>query len=115
MSYVDGTLCAVPNDNKAAYIAHAEAAAVLFKRHGALEMKECWGVDVPEGVTNSMHTAVMRKPDETIVFSWITWPSREKRDAAWEAIQNDPEMAGMDMPFDGSRLIFGGFEIIVDV
>ncbi len=114
MSYVDGVVCAVPDANRQAYIEHAQAAASLFRRHGALEVKECWGVDVPEGETNSMHTAVMRKPDETIVFSWITWPSREQRDTAWEAIRNDPDMTGMEMPFDGHRMIYGGFETIVD-
>jgi uncharacterized protein YbaA (DUF1428 family) len=72
MTYVDGFVAAVPTANKEAYRKHAEAAAVVFKEHGALSLVECWGDDVPEGKINSLHTAVMRKDDETVVFSWIT-------------------------------------------
>lgn len=115
MSYVDGVLAAVPTANKAAYKAHAEKAATLFKRHGALSLTECWGNDIPEGKTNSMHTAVMRKDDETIVMSWIAWPSKSVRDEAWEKIMSDPDMADNEMPFDGSRMIYGGFDLLLEV
>jgi len=82
----------------------------LLKEYGALAQHECWGDRLPEGKTNSMHTAVLRKADETVVYGWIEWPSKEVRDRAWEAMNKDARMATMDMPFDGSRMLFGGFE-----
>lgn len=114
MTYVDGVVCAVRTEQKQAYTDFAKMTAELFKRHGALSVVECWGDDVPEGKVNSMHTAVMRKPDETVVMSWITWPSKEVRDAAWEKVSSDPSLADQEMPFDGTRMIFGGFDMIVD-
>lgn len=114
MSYVDGVVAAVPTANKQAYHDHAAAAVDVFKRHGALSMIELWGNDVPEGKVNSLHTAVMRKPDETIVMSYIVWPSKEVRDAGWAKVMEDPDMAGNEMPFDGSRMIFGGFDVLLD-
>jgi uncharacterized protein YbaA (DUF1428 family) len=113
--YVDGFVLAVPTANKDAYRRHAEEAAVVFREHGALSLVECWGDDVPEGKVNSMHTAVLRKPDETVVFAWITWPDRATRDAGMQKVFSDPRMAGSveHMPFDGTRMIFGGFEAIV--
>lgn len=114
--YVDGFVLAVPTDGKEAYRRHAEEAAVVFKEHGALSLVEAWGDDVPEGKLNSMHTAVLRKPEETVVFSWITWPDKATRDAGMQKVFADPRMAGsmQQMPFDGTRMIFGGFEVIVD-
>lgn len=114
MSYVDGMLCAVPTANKRDYLEHARFAAALFEKHGAVALAECWGDDVPEGQTNSMHTAVMRKPDETVVLSWIVWPSKAVRDEAWEKVRNDPDMIAHAMPFDGQRMIFGGFETLLE-
>jgi uncharacterized protein YbaA (DUF1428 family) len=116
MTYVDGFLLAVPTANKDAYCRLAEEAAVVFKAHGALSIVECWGDDVPEGKINSMHTAVLRKPEETVVFSWITWPDKATRDAGMQKVFADPRMpTTMEaMPFDGTRMIFGGFEVIVN-
>ena len=114
MRYVDGVVCAVPTANKQVYLEHAERAAELFKRHGAISVAECWGDDAPEGKTNALHTAVMRKPDETVVFSWIVWPSRSVRNEAWDKIRTDPAMAGQTMPFDGQRMIFGGFDVLLE-
>ncbi|MGP9819325.1 DUF1428 domain-containing protein [Salinarimonas sp. NSM] len=113
--YVDGFVAAVPTANREAYRAHAEAAAIVFKEHGALSLVECWGDDVPEGKVNSLHTAVLRRDDETVVFSWITWPDKAARDAGMQKVFGDPRMAPENnpMPFDGSRMIFGGFEMIV--
>lgn len=71
------------------------------------------GDDVPEGKINSLHTAVQRKDDEVVVMSFIAWPDKTTRDAAWPKIMEDPDMAG-DMPFDGNRMIFGGFEAILE-
>jgi len=115
MMYVDGILCAVPTANKDAYRRHAEVAAEVFKEHGALHCVECWGDDVPEGKVNSMHTAVLRKDDETVVFSWITWPDKATRDAGFPKVIADPRLQSdvNPMPLDGSRMIFGGFEMIV--
>lgn len=116
MTYVDGFLIAVPNANKETYRKHAEEAAKVFKEHGALSLVECWEDDVPEGKVNSMHTAVMRKPDEAIVFSWITWPSKDVRDAGMAKVMADERLVEiMDpMPFDGQRMIMGGFTMIVN-
>lgn len=116
MTYVDGFVLAVPTANKEAYRAHAAAALKVFKEHGALTCVECWGDDVPEGKVNSMHTAVMRKPDETVVFSWITWPDKATRDAGLQKVFADPRLAPdvNPMPFDGTRMIMGGFEMIVE-
>ena len=115
MTYVDGFVAAVPTANKQAYIKHAEISAALFKEYGALSIVECWGDDVPAGKINSLHTAVLRKDGETVVFSWVTWPDKATRDAGWQALMTDPRMQPdvNPMPFDGSRLIYGGFEMIV--
>lgn len=114
MTYVDGFLLAVPTENREAYRRHAEEAAKVFRDHGALSLVECWGDDVPEGKVNSMHTAVLRKPEEAVVFSWITWPSKTVRDAGMAKVMEDPRMKMEGMPFDGKRMIYGGFEMIVD-
>jgi uncharacterized protein YbaA (DUF1428 family) len=116
MKYVDGYVVAVPNKNKDAYRAVAEAAAAVFKDHGALSVVECWGDDVPEGKVTSFSMAVARQPDETVVFSWITWPSKEARDTGIAGAMNDPRMKhdASQMPFDGKRMIFGGFTVLVN-
>jgi uncharacterized protein YbaA (DUF1428 family) len=95
---------------------HAEAAAVVFKEHGAVKVVECWGNDVPDGTTTSFPMAVKRKEDETVVFSWITWPSRKVRDEGMKKAMADPRLQPdrNPMPFDGKRLIYGGFEVILD-
>jgi uncharacterized protein YbaA (DUF1428 family) len=117
MAYIDGFVAAVPTANRDAYIKHAEAAAVVFKEHGALKVVECWGDDVPEGKLTSFPMAVKRKDDETVVFSLITWPSRQVRDRAMEKVMADHRLQPdtNPMPFDGKRLIYGGFETVVDV
>lgn len=116
MTYVDGFVAAVPTANREAYRKHAEAAAVVFKEQGALKFVECWGDDVPDGEITSFPMAVKRKDDETVVFSWIIWPSRAVRDAAMPKIMSDPRLQpdANPMPFDGKRLIYGGFEVIVE-
>src|SRR5215831_13558548 len=84
--------------------------------HGALKLVECWGDDVPEGKVTSFPMAVKRKDDETVVFSWILWPSRKVRDEGMKRVMADPRLQPdkNPMPFDGKRLIYGGFEMIVD-
>ncbi len=116
MTYVDGFVAAVPTKNKSIYKIHAEKAAVVFKEYGALKLVECWGDDVPEGKITSFPMAVQCKPEETVVFSWILWPSREVRNQGMAKVMSDPRLQpeSNPMPFDGKRMIYGGFEIIVD-
>ena len=116
MNYIDGFVAAVPAANREAYRQHAEKAAVVFKEYGALSVVECWGDDVPEGKLTSFSMAVKREENEAVVFSWITWPSRQVRDEAWKKVMADPRLKSdtNPMPFDGKRLIYGGFEIIVE-
>ena len=116
MSYVDGMVCAVPTANKTRYIEHAKLAAGVLKDHGALHVVECWGDDVPEGKLTSFPMAVQRKDDETVVLSWITWPSKAVRDLAWEKVMQDPRLSPETnpMPFDGKRMIHGGFIRVVE-
>lgn len=115
MTYVDGFVAAVPTGNRDAYRKHSEATSAVFKEYGALTVVECWGDDVPEGKLTSFPMAVQRKADETVVFSWITWPSRKVRDEGWKKIMEDPRMQPdkNPMPFDGKRLIYGGFEMMI--
>lgn len=116
MNYIDGFVAAVPNANKEKYIKHARDAALVFKEHGALNVVECWGDDVPDGKVTSFPMAVKCQPEETVVFSWITWPSRQVRDQAMPKVMEDPRLHPdvNPMPFDGQRLIYGGFERVVD-
>jgi uncharacterized protein YbaA (DUF1428 family) len=116
MTYVDGFVAAVPTANRVKFKKHAEDAAELFKEHGAVTVVECWGDDVPEGKLTSFPMAVKREADETVVFSWIIWPSKEVRDAAHKKVMADPRMQPdkNPMPFDGKRMIFGGFEVLVE-
>ena len=115
MDYVDGFVLAVPNAKREEYRKLAQEASAVFKDHGALSVVECWGDDVPEGKVTSFPMAVQRKPDETVVFSWITWPSKAVRNAGMKKFMDDPRMQQMkDMPFDGKRMIFGGFETILE-
>ena len=116
MNYVDGFVAAVPTANREVYRKHADAAAKVFKEHGALEVVECWGDDVPDGKLTSFPMAVQRKPDETVIFAWIVWPSRQARDAGMKASMADTRLQPdtNPMPFDGQRMIYGGFEMIVN-
>jgi uncharacterized protein YbaA (DUF1428 family) len=115
MNYLDGFVNAVPQANKEAYLKHATDTAIVFKEYGALEVVESWGDDVPEGKLTSFPMAVKREEGEAVVFSWITWPSKAVRDSAWEKIMADSRI--MDParapPFDGKRMIYGGFQIIM--
>ena len=115
MHYIDGFVAAVPTANRQKYIEHATEAAVVFKEHGALKMVECWGDDVPDGKLTSFPMAVKRQPDETVVFSWIVWPSRAVRDAGMAKVMTDPRMQNLPMPFDDKRMIYGGFQMILEL
>ena len=117
MTYVDGFVLAVPTSNRDTFRKHAEMAAPIFKEHGAVKVVECWGDDVPDGKLTSFPMAVQKKDDETVVFSWIVWPSRQARDEGMKKVMADPRVQANvnPMPFDGKRMIFGGFEVLVEV
>jgi uncharacterized protein YbaA (DUF1428 family) len=116
MEYIDGFVAAVPDTKKNAYLKMAQEAAEVFKDHGAVRVVECWGDDVPEGELTSFPMAVQRKQGETVVFSWVAWPSKEARDKGNQKVMQDPRMKwdDQDPPFDGKRMIFGGFQMILD-
>ena len=116
MSYIEVFVAAVPTAKRDAFHQHAETAAAVFKENGALSVVDCWGTNVPDGEVTSFPMAVKCQPDETVVSGWIVWPSRAVRDTAMEKAMADPRMNHQDnpMPFDGKRLIFGGFEPIVE-
>ena len=116
LGYADGYLLAVPTANKEAYREHAAKAADIFKDYGAVRIVEAWGDDVPDGKVTDFKGAVKAKDDEVVVFSWIEWPSKQVRDEAWPKVMQDerlkPDMA--NMPFDGQRMIYGGFAPVLD-
>lgn len=117
MSYIDGFIAAVPTASKQAYLDMAASMNAMFKAHGALEIVENWGVDVPEGTLTSFTMAVKREENKSIVFSWIKWPSKQVRDEAWGVLMQDPLMQPGATPpvFDGKRMIFGGFETMMEI
>lgn len=117
MSYVDGFVIAVPNANKQKFIDHASTFDPIFIEHGALRVIECWGDDVPVGEVTDFQRSVQAKADETVVFSWIEWPDKATRDAGMKKVMEDPRLSPekSPMPFDGKRMIFGGFVPVVDL
>lgn len=115
MSYVDGYVIAVPTANKEKYKAFAESTLSLFRDHGATRLVECWGDEVPQGDLTSFPMAVKKKDDETVMFSWIWWESKEARDKGWAGIMADPRLPPQGgEPFDSKRMLIGGFEVLVD-
>ncbi len=117
MPYVDGFLLAVPKDRLEDYKAMARQAGEVWKEYGALAFVECAADDVPYGELTSFPRAVQAKDDETVIFSWIVYNSRAERDAINAKVMADPRLKGdmANMPFDGKRMIFGGFEPIVEL
>jgi uncharacterized protein YbaA (DUF1428 family) len=115
--YVEGFVVAVPKENKEKYVKQATEAADMFKKLGATRVVECWQSDVPHGKKTDFFGAVQAKENEEILFSWIEYPDKNTRDKATESMMKDPRMEEWSkaMPFDGSRMIFGGFESILDV
>ena len=121
MSYIDGFVIAVPTANKQKFTDHASYADDMFIEMGALRVVECWGDDLPDGKTTDFRMAVKAEPEETVVFSWVEGPDKATRDAAMKKLMDPDNMdPRMDqdknpIPFDGKRMIFGGFEPVVDV
>ena len=121
MSYIDGFVIAVPTANKEAFIEHAKHADSMLKQLGALRIVECWADDVQEGQFTDFRKAVNAQEDETVAFSWIEWPDKDARNRGMERLH---EIAETDerfdtekypVPFDGMRMIFGGFEIVYEI
>ncbi|HUU24617.1 MAG TPA: DUF1428 domain-containing protein [Methyloceanibacter sp.] len=119
MPYVDGFVVAVPKKNVVAYKRLARKAGRIWKEYGALHFVECIADDVKKGKLTSFPQAVKLKPSETVVFSYIVYKSRKDRDRINAKVMKDPRlasmMAGKDMPFDGKRMIYGGFKVVVDL
>ncbi len=123
MSYIDGFVIACPTAKKQAFTDHAETADAMFLEMGATRIVECWGDDVPDGKTTDFRRAVKAEDNESVIFSWVEWPDKATRNAAFakmEEMMTNPEKADprMDpeknpMPFDGKRMIFGGFSPVV--
>lgn len=116
MTYFDGFVVPVPESQKDAYRKHASDAAPMFQEFGVARMVEAWGDDLPDGKVTDFRKSVDAKPDEKVVFSWFEYPDKAARDAANEKFRSDPRMKemGESMPFDGKRMIVGGFDAIVE-
>jgi uncharacterized protein YbaA (DUF1428 family) len=117
MAYVDGFVVPVPKKKVEAYRRLARKAGKIWREHGALDFKECIADDVKVGKVTSFPRSVKLKPSETVIFSWITYKSRAHRDRVNAKVMKDKRFAGMDpkdMPFDGKRMIYGGFKVIVE-
>jgi uncharacterized protein YbaA (DUF1428 family) len=119
--YIDGFVIPVPAGNRQAFTDHAARADGFFIEHGAIRVVECWGEDVPGGEVTDFRRAVAAGEDEEVVFSWIEWPDKATRDAAFALMMSedfsDPRLdkAQNPMPFDGKRMIFGGFVPVLDL
>jgi uncharacterized protein YbaA (DUF1428 family) len=121
MSYIDGFVIAVPTANKQKFIDHANMADGMFIEMGATRVFECWGEDVPDGKLTDFRQAVQATAEESVVFSWIEWPDKSTRDAGMAKMMapdfKDPRLDPVNnpMPFDGKRMIFGGFSPVVEM
>lgn len=114
--YFDGYLVPVPEGSREPYRKVAQLAAEVFREYGAIRVVEAWGDDVPDGKVTDYKRAVKAKGDEKIVYSWVEWPDRETRVEGWKKVMADPRMQPdqLEMPFDGARMIYGGFSPLVD-
>ena len=117
MSYIDGFVIAVPKTNKDTFIAYAREFDPVFIEYGAMRVIECWEDDVPDGKTTDFRRAVQAASGEAVVFSWVEWPDKATRDAVMQKMMEDPRMdpAKHPMPFDGARMIYGGFAPVLEL
>jgi len=117
MPYIDGFVLAVPTANKQQFIEHARKGDSVFMEYGATRVLECWDDDVKEGKQTDFRRAVQAKDGEAVVFSWIEWPDKATRDTGMEKAMEDPRLKpdANPMPFDGMRLIYGGFQPVVEL
>lgn len=113
MTYFDGFVIPVDAGGKDAFVAHASKMDPHFLKHGARRVVEAWGADLPPGKITDFQRAVQAGDGETVAFAWIEWPDKKTRDAAFKALEGDAALMAEPMPFDGKRMIFGGFEAIV--
>lgn len=118
MPYVDGFILPLPKSNREKYLASARLAATVWREHGALEYRECIAEDVKPGKLTSFPQAVNLEDGETVVFAWVVYESRAHRDAVVAKVMSDPRLADMmkpeNSPFDAKRMIYGGFEMVID-
>ena len=117
MSYIDGFVIAVPTANRQKFIDHAKHFDAMFIELGATRIVECWGDDVKAGKVTDFRRAVDAKDEESVAFSWVEWPDKATRDAGMKMVMSDPRMSpeSNPMPFDAQRMIYGGFEAVVDL
>ncbi len=117
MAYVDGFVIAVPRDRKDDFLAHARTMDAIFMELGARRVVECWGDEVKPGTQTDFRRAVAATEEEEVVFAWVEWPDKATRDAAFGRMMQDPRSKPENnpMPFDGKRMIFGGFVPVVDL
>jgi uncharacterized protein YbaA (DUF1428 family) len=121
MTYIDGFVIPVPAVAKDRFVEHARTSDAMFMEYGALRVVECWADDVPDGKVTDFRRAVQAQEGETVVFSWIEWPDKATRDAAFarmmDPTNDDPRLDQNrnPVPFDGKRMIFGGFSPVVDM
>ena len=112
--YINGFIVPVPNDKKDAYLEMNERHTAIFREYGALRVVQAWGDDVPEGKVTDFRRAVKAEPNETVVFAFMEWPSKQASSDAWDKIMKDERMQPGEAPFDGKRMFWGAFEVIVD-
>ncbi len=112
--YIDGFICAVPKDGRETFRSFAQEVDPIFIEYGATWIMECWGVDIPDGTVTDFRRAVLAGPDENVIFSWTQWPDKATRDEGSRRMMQDARFASIQMPFDGKRMIFGGFEPLVE-
>lgn len=117
MTYVDGFIVAVPKKNMAQYRKMAKRAGKVWREHGAISYVESVADDAPMGKLTSFPRSVKMKPDETVIFSWVTYKSRAERNRILKKVMADPrlQMDNKNMPFDGKRMIYGGFKVFLEL
>ncbi|MBX9458161.1 MAG: DUF1428 domain-containing protein [Rhizobium sp.] len=113
-NYIDGSLVPTASDSRAAYLAYAEKVADILMEHGATRVVDAWSDNVPDGMVTDFRRSVNATPGEAVIFSWVEWPSKAARDAAWEKIMTDPRMFEGNPPQDESRRVSGGFVPVMD-